>query len=242
MHRTTTDEPVLFDLPPNSLKYCSVAGQFKDSWRHKDKSQPTITRIFLIRNSSRLDQRYLSYQEQVAATHPHCYKGAGRGNEVRRWHGPGGVKCTGITNGTVCTDPSCCICNIIRKGFSVSYSGTRKATKQVTNTTFQRYGKGLYFTSTSSKSHDYASSVAQVLSGLHCQFLCAIVVGKAQIMTADDETMCAAKLTDGCHSIVAPGRVDDPLKGATVLNHDEVVVYRDDAVRNRCLVFYRYGS
>jgi len=51
-------------------------------------------------------------------------------------------------------------------------------------------------------------------------------------MTKNDSTMNQQRLdTKLCHSVVAHGKTSN-------LNYDEVVVYRDDAVLTRYLIFY----
>ena len=85
---------------------------------------------------------------------------AGPGNEQRRFHGTSRQACDLGLNGneTLCSSSGCGCCGIIRTGLMLS--------KAQTNISFGRFGRGLYLTSTSSKSHGYNAGLYLIIERL----------------------------------------------------------------------------
>jgi len=89
-----------------------------------------------------------------------------------------------------------------------------------------RFGKGIYTSSTSSKSNDYSQNDCK--SPLKAILLNKVIVGKGCKLTHDNTTLTAPPA--GYDSVLAE-------KGGT-LNYDELVVYTEDAIRPSFLVMY----
>lgn len=60
-------------------------------------------------------------------------------------------------NSTLCSTSGCNVCGIIKTGLLLN--------KAQTNISFGRFGRGLYLTSTSSKSHSYNTGTSAGLGG-----------------------------------------------------------------------------
>ena len=98
---------------------------------------------------------------------------------------------------------------------------------------FQRFGKGIYFSGTSSKSDDYNESSLKKFQGSNYKvmILNKVVVGQGYQLTKDN-----MKLTEpppGFNSILG-----EPSKTGN-LNYDEVVVYREEASIPQYLIVYK---
>ena len=124
-------------------KYANVVHQFEASWRHGTRV-PEVVGILQIRNPLVLFQRYEALRLRL-------------GNEQRRWHGTQSaagcsfardLELVGSGRGGPCGNSDCRLCNICSTGFQLDLVGA---------TSNPRYGEGLYFSSTSSKSNDYAN-------------------------------------------------------------------------------------
>ncbi|TEB34611.1 ADP-ribosylation [Coprinellus micaceus] len=114
--------------------------------------------------------------------------------------------------------PTCSLCSIIRNSFDLSLFGKK--------TGWGRFGKGLYTSSTSSKSNDYSHNDCK--SHLKAILLNKVVVGKGCKMLQDSTSLAAPP--SGFDSVLAE-------KGGS-LNYDELVVYNNDAIRPSFLVMY----
>jgi len=142
-----------------------------------------------------------------------------KGNEKRRWHGTRRTCNLGDKDQTrLCSSSRCSLCSIIRNSFDVSVC---KA-----NTGWSRFGQGIYTSSTSSKSDGYSSNGCQ--SSLKAVLLNKVIVGKG------------CKLLKDNPSLTAPPQGYDSVLGekGQALNHDELVVYINDAIRPAYLVMY----
>eukprot|EP00903_Cladosiphon_okamuranus_P012319 g11551.t1 len=97
---------------------------------------------------------------------------------------------------------------------------------------YARYGRGLYFSSVSGKSNDYAGGSEQSRGGVRYRtmFLCNVAVGKAKVTEAVDlpDDQCPGQ---GFDSVVGN-------KGAN-LNYDETVVYDETAAIPSYMIVYR---
>jgi len=90
--------------------------------------------------------RCIIYRAAVEAKGQFVSSGRSEGNENRRWHGTGRV-CNLGDNGQTqfCSTHNCSLCSIIRSSFDISLWGKK--------TGWGRFGKGIYTSSTSSKSN-----------------------------------------------------------------------------------------
>jgi hypothetical protein len=92
-----------------------------------------------------------------------------------------------------------------------------------------RFGRGLYFAHNSSKANDYTSPNST--TGLRVMFQCDVACGKVYC-TQYDMT-----------SLTSPPSGYDSVEGVPggSLNYPEMVVYNEDAVMPRYIVFYKYN-
>ncbi|KAG1746930.1 hypothetical protein EDB19DRAFT_1688453 [Suillus lakei] len=225
------DAPQLLEIPSHHDDYTNVENQFFASWRHTDKVRPCVRHIYKIVIPSDIDQRYEDYRAKVesrghfAGRRSSNGKTMTEGNEHRRWHGtkrdcnlgdPG--------NSDLCSSSSCALCSIIQDGFKV-----RCSVEAVANQSrFERFGCGIYTSSTSSKSNDYIQNLKP--SPLKAMLLNHVVVGRGHKLTSNKTDLNHAP--DGFDSVLGEKSVSG------VLNHDELVVYDDGAIRPSYLVMY----
>ena len=124
-----------------------VKTQFLNGWLHPTYDTPHVMRIYKIRNSP---QVFHSFEELSVL-----------GNIQTRFHGTKQhINCNFGSNPGIppCDRVECNVCNICRQSFSLQYSGRGGATRMNL-----RYGQGLYFSATSSKSHDYNQESQKLL-------------------------------------------------------------------------------
>ncbi|THH08931.1 hypothetical protein EW145_g2388 [Phellinidium pouzarii] len=211
--------PGLLEVPEGHSTFKSVAEQFKISWRHTNKVCPTVRRVYKIIGTQASLDKYEAYRDSVEARGQFKASNRPAGNENRRWHGTR-RECTLGDQGQTqfCGSTSCSLCCIAKTTYDLSFFKKR--------TSWGRFGCGIYTSSTSSKSDDYSDNV--IKSPLKAILLNKVVVGKGCKMTHDNTTLTAPP--SGYDSILAE-------KGGS-LNHDEVVVYTNDAVRPSFLVMY----
>jgi len=224
---STTNESTVEYLAQTDPKAIEVTNQFNAAWRHPTAS-PTVICVLKINPSQHLLSRYLKYREQVIADEPSLKdkgKGlAGPGNEHRRFHGTSGMTCQlGLTpkNTTLCNGSSCNVCQITKTGLKLSKSGSQHA--------FGRFGAGIYFSSTSSKSNDYNANTAHVLGGAKSMFLFKVIVGKGMKLHSDNPNLKSAP--PGYHSVL--GEVGGSL------NYDELVIYNEEAILPAYILTYK---
>ena len=236
----------------NTPKGQSILKQFLQKWEHPpniNKPQPTessIVDIFEIQPGRKVSSAFRAYQQVLDDRHDDPIRGFGlyhnadKGNTVRRFHGTG-LKCTLGMNGNVscCDDATCATCNIIKFGFDMDFSSDG------------RYGKGLYATAASSKAHDYAGGNAALeaatgkkaggfggyksqsqpqLFPVMCVMTVLVAAGKGH-KEQSGQWQVVSKLPDNHDSVLG-----EPGMG---LNYDEIVVYRNDAMLPRYLVYYQ---
>jgi len=162
---------------------------------------------------------YNAYRAKVEGQGHFVAAGRSEGNEHRRWHGTRRVCNLGDKGHTqFCSSTSCSLCSIIRTSYDISLWGKK--------TGWGRFGKGLYTSSTSSKSNDYSHNDCK--SSLKAILLNKVVVGKGCKLLQDNTTLTAPPT--GYDSVLAE-------KGGS-LNYDELVVYTNDAIRPSFLVMY----
>ncbi|CAG8504751.1 5742_t:CDS:2 [Acaulospora morrowiae] len=221
----------------NGQKYRDIMNQFRIAWKHPHKSIPEVDSVWKIYCTEDINARYNIYraeveQEQQLAGKPFP-KGDGRrlmsaGNEQRRFHGTKMSCFIGLSIGEVCADKSCSVCCIIKEGYKLRYVGTGTI-----SAAFQRFGRGIYFSGTSSKSDDYNEGSLKNHYGTNYKvmILNKVVVGKGYPLTRDNMTLTSPP--PGYNSVL--GEPSDTGN----LNYDEVVVYREEASIPQYLIVYK---
>ncbi|CAL1717325.1 unnamed protein product [Somion occarium] len=212
--------PIIVEIPDDHVTFQGVESQFKSSWRHDDKVCPTVRRIYkIIPEQSSLD-KYDAYRDAVEARGQFVQDGRSAGNENRRWHGTTRDCHLGDRGHTqFCSSSKCSLCSIMKTSYKLNLWGKK--------TGWGRFGAGIYTSSTSSKSNDYSSNT-DPNAPLKAIILNKVVVGKGYKMTRDNTSLTAPPA--GFDSVLAE-------KGSR-LNHDELVVYTNDAIRPSYLVMY----
>ncbi|RXW20692.1 hypothetical protein EST38_g5156 [Candolleomyces aberdarensis] len=211
--------PTILEVPLGHSTFKSVADQFKASWRHAGSTCPAVRRIYKIMMPPGKLANYEAYKAAVEAKGQFVAQGRSAGNENRRWHGTRRVCNLGDKGHTqFCSQSSCSLCSIIRNSFDITLWGKK--------TGWGRFGKGIYTSSTSSKSNDYSHNDCK--SNLKAILLNKVVVGKGCKMLQDNTSLTAAPA--GYDSVLAE-------KGGS-LNYDELVVYNNDSIRPSFLVMY----
>ena len=186
-------------------KYQGIKEQFIASWTAPGP-KPTVQRVLQIRNPAPIYERYKSHV-------------AGR-REVRHFHGTG--MCCGFainSNQRPCVDKECAVCSIGAQAFSMARAGG--GPNAALMPAGLRYGRGLYFSSTSGKSNDYAVSSERRRRGRRWRtlFVCRVAAGHAFCTQEAEHNF--TRPPEGCDSVV--GEVGPHL------NYDELVVYAEAA-------------
>ncbi|KAJ8592695.1 ADP-ribosylation [Rhizopogon salebrosus TDB-379] len=212
--------PGLLEVPQGHDTFKSVADQFKASWRHQIPC-PTVRGVYKVIASPASIAKYEAYRATVEARGNFVAAGHSAGNESRRWHGTTRECNLGDSgNCTLCSSHTCSLCCIIRTSYNLSLSGK--------NISFGRFGRGIYTSSTSSKSDCYSNTKPS--SRLKGMLLNKVVVGKGYKMTQDDTSLTAPPF--GYDSVLG-----EVVNGGT-LNYDELVCYTNNAIRPSYLVMY----
>eukprot|EP01118_Nematostelium_gracile_P012878 TRINITY_DN4780_c0_g1_i1.p1 TRINITY_DN4780_c0_g1~~TRINITY_DN4780_c0_g1_i1.p1 ORF type:complete len:469 (+),score=54.30 TRINITY_DN4780_c0_g1_i1:62-1468(+) len=217
-------EPHLHFLPSNSSQYKKIEDQFTTKWLHQSQKGKVVA-ILTIFTTSALTNRFKDYVKNIVQTRPNlAVHGKGtEGNVHRRFHGTNSMKCDlGLNqNSKPCSQSGCATCGIIQNGLLLS--------KAQSHFSWGRFGRGLYLSSTSSKSNDYNDGTRVGLGGKHkAMFLCRVAIGKGHKATSNMQSLQAAP--PGFDSVL--GEVGG------VLNHDEVVVYNEGAILPLYLIIY----
>ncbi|KAJ7222937.1 hypothetical protein C8J57DRAFT_242270 [Mycena rebaudengoi] len=211
--------PMIIEVPAGHVTFKSVADQFKASWRHAGSTCPPVRRIYKIVATPTSMASYKAYQAGVESAGNFLASGRSAGNENRRWHGTRRECNLGDKSQTqFCASATCSLCCIIKSSFDIGLWGKK--------TGWGRFGKGIYTTSTSSKSNDYSQN--DCTSSLKAILLNKVIVGKGCKLTHDNTSLTTPP--SGYDSVLAE-------KGGS-LNYDELVVYTNDAIRPSFLVMY----
>ncbi|KAG8990897.1 hypothetical protein FRB94_004829 [Tulasnella sp. JGI-2019a] len=226
--RATRQAPLILRISENDRKFGDIADQFYKSWRHRgDKyPRPDIHQIYKIIQSKELMDDYYAYRDFVEDEGDFTQRGLAPGNERRRWHGTRRACNIGDDprRTRLCDSDRCGVCGIIRTSFSLSRVGTTDRK----NNSFERFGKGIYASSTSSKAHDYSKKTQVVPSQYLSMLLTTVVAGEGFKLMEDDQTLDGPP--EGFHCVL--GEVGDRL------NYDEIIVYEEAAIRPAWLVIY----
>jgi len=211
--------PTILEIPAGHVTFKSVVDQFKMSWRHTGKDCPPVRRVYKIVAPRATQASYEAYQRTVENAGQFALSGRSLGNENRRWHGTQRECNLGDRgNAQFCASTKCSLCCIIKSSFDITLCGT--------NTGWGRFGKGIYTSATSSKSDDYSQN--EYSSSFKAILLNKVIVGKGYKLTHDRPSLTAPPA--GYDSVLAE-------KGGS-LNHDELVVYTNAAIRPSYLVIY----
>ena len=160
--------------------HSTMKNLFLNGWLKKEIGNPHVMRIYKIQNAPVIDIAFQHMKEAI-------------GNSQLRFHGTSQhIDCMFGSNPSIppCDRNDCRVCSICRHSFSTKFAGQTGGS--IMNL---RYGQGLYFSATSSKSHDYNKLSEKILrTGDHrkrpwawrSMFVCQVVIGKA-FQTYDGE-------------------------------------------------------
>ncbi|CAG8755248.1 13056_t:CDS:2, partial [Dentiscutata erythropus] len=217
-------------LRKSNKDYIKIANRFKDNWKHSRKLVPKISNIWEIHCNWALKSKYRKYRKMIE--NKRCLKGnyylkddrrkyhMASGNEqLRSWSCFIGLK----DDGKVCKNKLCSVCGIIRNGYKLKFVSTGRGTS--------RFGKGIYFSRTSSKCDDYNGSPKYFKRiGYKVMIVNSVVIGKGYKIAADDTTLTSPPY--GFDSILG-----EPSKNRK-LKYDELAIYREEAIRPQYLIVY----
>ncbi|KAA1474713.1 ADP-ribosylation [Dentipellis sp. KUC8613] len=219
---TTSNCPGIEELPQGNRHFESVAHQFYASWRHPTPC-PSVQKIYSITTKASAVSAYKDYRTRLECIGHFVSQNRSEGNEERRWHGTKRTCFLGDPGHTkMCNDSACHLCNIICTSFDMSHIGSSHGGG--------RFGRGLYTSSTSSKSDTpYTRNEGQATSSRYkAMLLTKVAVGKGYKSRVDMRGITSPP--NGYHSVLGEVGVS--------LNYDELVVYRDDAIIPAYLVLY----
>ncbi|EGN91895.1 hypothetical protein SERLA73DRAFT_118039 [Serpula lacrymans var. lacrymans S7.3] len=214
--------PFLIEVYPGHEIFDSVAHQFNTKWLHPPspgKKNGTARKVYKIVEKPSFREEYDQYRAFLEQRdHFKGRKGMTAGNERRRWHGTTRNCNIGDQDQLkLCNLAVCPVCNIIRTSFDLKYF-----------TKWGRFGRGIYTSATSSKSNDYINN--GVTHPYKAIFLAHVSVGRASIQYNDNANL--TQPPNGYDSVIG-----EPKQGGS-LNYDELIVYRNDAIRPSYLVMY----
>ncbi|KAJ3007249.1 hypothetical protein HKX48_009233 [Thoreauomyces humboldtii] len=222
-----TGSPAITYLQANCEEYKKVDKLFIDGWLHPNRSRPRLYSIYKVISRRDVHRQYLAYRDKVQSSMGGVVVGGPgslKGNEKLYFHGTR-LNCNlGLPGGGTdfCDDPKCSTCGILKSSFGVRYANTYR--------TWGRYGKGIYFSQTSSKAHDYTATDTPPY---HTVLLNRVVVGRAKILNRNSSDLVAPPV--GHDSIVGQA-------GGGNLNYDELCLYADEAMIPAYLIIYEYDD
>lgn len=222
-------------LKKSHSRYDGIKGQFLDAWKDVN-IVPSVIRILQVRNSEIVYNRYLSYRDQLGVD------AFGKpGGEVRRFHGTSQIPECAFGSSVQCPpcpNSSCALCNICHDTFVLNLAGTSSHGGRRMEL---RYGKGLYFSSCSSKSNDYAVNTERpsprINKKLRVMFLCKVALGdriyscKEAIMP---EPIVSQTIINGRYTSL----VGETTATGGALNYEENVVYNAEAAIPSYIIVY----
>ncbi|CAM9949773.1 unnamed protein product, partial [Ectocarpus fasciculatus] len=166
---TGANDSRLSVLSKSHPQYSSLSHQFLIKW--VKPGVPRVLRILEVKVPAHIYRNYVGYKKT-------------KGNVRRRFHG---TSCSPQCNffvdlkGDPCSSKGCNVCSICTNGFMLQ--GNVGGTARRTNYGL-RYGDGLYFSSVSGKSNDYAQLSEKVGSDgkkVRCMFVANVTVGNAYL-------------------------------------------------------------
>lgn len=224
---STSNKNTIVFLQASDKKYQELRNQWVKKWIKPGYPTPNILAILKINCPDTVRKAYEAYRQRVIASRPglKIFGHGGPGNEQRRFHGTRQSCSLGLNNNsTLCNGSNCSVCSIIKTGWLISKAGSATGTK---------FGKGAYFTSCSTKSHDYNQGSEQGLGkNVRSMFIAKVVVGKGYVIPSASYSNTAPP--SGYDSIIAT-------QGVTAgINYDELIVYENASALPSYLVVYRY--
>ncbi|KIM28480.1 hypothetical protein M408DRAFT_69587 [Serendipita vermifera MAFF 305830] len=213
--------PKLISVPMTHYMARKIEGWFQSGWKHTT-TKPTLQYIYAIFSTEHNDRMYSAYQDGVENQRQFAKKSMTRGNEQYRWHGSSRACQLGEHGQTTfCKIQTCGTCGIIKSNFDV-----HKFKR------WGRFGKGIYSSQTTSKSHQYTNNLQDPKSPWSALLLNSVVVGNTYPTKQNLDSLLEPP--DGFDSVYGqPGT-----QSGSHLNYDETVVYRNDAIRPTYLVLY----
>ncbi|KAL1675885.1 hypothetical protein EV122DRAFT_217501, partial [Schizophyllum commune] len=236
---------------------------FMTGWLHPHKPIPDVLDIYKLPQPSRSVAAYERYRDRVASElrNPRDPSFA---NETLLFHGTRHT-CLGdpsMSGTSLCDRFSCYSCGVVRASFKRDRCGMTISLLSpfllLTHDTgqrhsFKRFGTGIYVSSCSSKADDYFDDGGSD-PGVRTLLVSKVVMGRPLELrysdpsisepppghhsASDEVSWRQADIQDhaGSGNVLAePFTI--PLAGA--LNYDEVVVYRNEAIRPAYLVLYK---
>ncbi|TFY64913.1 hypothetical protein EVG20_g5789 [Dentipellis fragilis] len=222
-----------------------VVDQFRASWRHPTPC-PVIKKIYRIRGKPSAVSAYEAYRANLESVGHFTSqnKNMTEGNEERRWHGSTKAQSEPVYLETlakqICAQlqPALFVASFVTPSTCpVSAALMEEAGQYLTmgsylvkvNANF-RFGRGIYTSSTSSKSDTpYTKNVGRALSSTYkAMLLTKVAVGRGFKSLVDMRTLTAPP--KGYNSVLGEVGVS--------LNYDELVVYRSNAIIPVYLVIY----
>ncbi|KAG8997536.1 hypothetical protein FRB90_012489, partial [Tulasnella sp. 427] len=200
----------------DDYEYEKISGLFRDGWQHSGKVRPKVLRIFAVSLPDHLSESYESYKASLGRRH-----GWDGINERYLFHGTHRYCSVGERDNDteLCEHSICSFCSILRTSFSISKAGSA-------GRLFQRFGTGIYTSSVSSKADDYSNE--HVYRETKAVIVARVALGKSSALHRDMVHLTAAPYGYGS----ALGEV------GISLNHDEQVLYKDEAIRPAYVVVY----
>ncbi|KAJ3350468.1 hypothetical protein HDU91_006244 [Kappamyces sp. JEL0680] len=198
-------------LAPNEPAFAGLADIFMKYWLH-EPGAPQILSISLVLNSEMVESRFSE-----------TYARLGHLGYETLFHGAKRTCSIGTMSNSVCQDPSCAVCGIISNGFDVAHYAPRFREG--------RFGRGIYFTSSSGKANDYTQQVE--VGAPQVMFIGQVLLGNRREPLASEWS----------NSLPAPSSYDSVHAKAGVipdLFYDEYVVYKGEQCIPRYIVEYRF--
>jgi len=208
--------PTILEVSSTDQIYEDVTKQFQEQWRHQT-AIPSVVAIWKIFTDKEVANKFDRYKLSVERR-----TGEDGGNSRRRWHGTVRACKLGEDSDedTLCMEPACSLCCIIRSSFQLAKFGQR--------TNFGRFGQGIYTSATSSKANDYVAQALGTSAKYKAILLNNVVMGKVEKLTRENQHL--TEPSPGYDSVVGEPGGD--------LNYDESIVYKNEAIRPLYLVIF----
>ena len=193
----------------------SIIKDFLDNWRHSDKPKPTVISVLEV-DSPNLKLRHEQYKKDICNKKMHLKNG----NTIREFHGTT-LSCELHITQEPCLNSTCNVCGILKSGFLIDKIGGGALGG------WMRFGKGFYFTGTSSKAHDYSVNTEKYLGkGMRAVIVVDVVAGDQEKRKKNDKSPVRGGY-DSIQGVVG-----------TDLNYDELVVAKEDAALPVYVIIY----
>lgn len=206
-------------LHPTDQEYTNVLAQFTTKWDATRGAMPGRMTMFRITPDASVSKTFWRKCQSIGSGCGTYGHGKLPGNRQRRFHGS---YCTCQFSGQPCSNAGagCPVCGIIQNGFGIGFLGNNTG-----NPGF--FGKGHYSTSMSSSAYGFATHGPGGAAGSTPVILvCAVAVGRADIVAATSGSQNTTPLPSGCHS-----RVVDKSSGV-----DELMVPEDSQMLPKYMI------